>query len=377
MTAVTIEILERALKETLAKKGMGDEQIRDIAQFMMNFFGDQDEFADSGLSPEDRDIFYMLEGEGILTAREDEAQRRAGVRQIHYWVLNKESISKSAARSSQPGKKKEEPSLYDKLSAKVSCIICGKLVDSGAEKCPNCGFDMKIKYSAEPQKREIKPLSKEELETGNKVKCPLCNKLNPASANSCDSCGSLLKGKLGPAVREIKPMTEEELMGAKEKIKCPVCSRTSAKGTEKCQNCGYAFVKKPQKEEEKKEGGKKWCPYCTGSGATLGGKCTFCSGTGFITESDKPRLTCVYCTGTGKTVGGKCVFCDGEGWVTKVVKKRICLFCSGAGMILGGTVCDYCKGAGSIVIEEEEEKKTKEKIKDEKSGKEKPKEEKR
>lgn len=113
---ITKEILMKALKETLGRKGMSDEQVEDLAQYVMNFFGFHDEIIDNRLCSEDRDVFYMLEEEGILTTKEEEALlKKAKVWRIHYWVLHKDNIMKFAAKCEQPEEQKEEVSVYEKL----------------------------------------------------------------------------------------------------------------------------------------------------------------------------------------------------------------------------------------------------------------------
>jgi len=90
---VTISDLVKALRNTLGKKGMGEEDIKNLAEYLINFFGFEDYAIDNRLSPNDRDVFYMLEEIGLLkTEREEVTIKRGQVWRIHYWKLNKEKI---------------------------------------------------------------------------------------------------------------------------------------------------------------------------------------------------------------------------------------------------------------------------------------------
>lgn len=134
---------------------------------------------------------------------------------------------------------------------------------------------------------------------------------------------------------------------------CPICRRQSDKDAPMCNFCKYAWDKSLVQADDKagggkpSSGGKPVCPYCMGSGTTVGGKCLMCEGTGYF-DNKKPRITCAYCTGTGKTVGGQCYMCEGKGYVEKVVEKKVCRYCSGSGVSVGGP-CDRCGGRGVII----------------------------
>jgi hypothetical protein len=92
---VTIENLKTALQRSLENAGDQDEEwIDQIAQFVMDFFGFEERILDNRLTPRDRDIFYMLEGMGLLKTEMEEATIQKGkVWRIHYWILNREKIS--------------------------------------------------------------------------------------------------------------------------------------------------------------------------------------------------------------------------------------------------------------------------------------------
>jgi transcription initiation factor IIE alpha subunit len=115
---VTREILIRALGNTLGMKGMSGEDIVKLADYILSFFGFDDEIIDNKLTSEDRDVFYMLEEEGLLGTREEETQLKKGKPwRIHYWRLRYDSIKKLAESKSPVAKKESEYSIYDKMPA--------------------------------------------------------------------------------------------------------------------------------------------------------------------------------------------------------------------------------------------------------------------
>jgi hypothetical protein len=107
-----------ALHNTLGKKGMSDEDIRKLAEYLMSFFGYTDEVIDNRLTSEDRDVFYMLEEEGFLTTTQEEVLLKKGkLWRIHYWILKKDQILRLARRQEEELHKKDECSaVYDDIS---------------------------------------------------------------------------------------------------------------------------------------------------------------------------------------------------------------------------------------------------------------------
>lgn len=118
MTVVTMQQVELALKRTLGKKGMSDDEVKRMAEYVMSFFGYTDEVIDNRLTPEDRDVFYMLEEEGLLTTTQEEVLLKKGkLWRIHYWILKKDQIIRLA--SADEGAKAEKEAaedVYDQLS---------------------------------------------------------------------------------------------------------------------------------------------------------------------------------------------------------------------------------------------------------------------
>lgn len=100
MPIVLMSEVVSALKATLGKRGMPDAEIRILADYVMSFFGFETEVIDNNLDVADRDVFYMLEEEGLLGTRQEEVLIRKGKTwRIHYWVLRVDRIKALAKRS--------------------------------------------------------------------------------------------------------------------------------------------------------------------------------------------------------------------------------------------------------------------------------------
>src|SRR5256886_14188634 len=90
---LTVDDLTRAIKNSIDRTGMKEEEARAMAQHVLNFFGYSGRIIDNVLEPEDRDAFYMLEDSGILTTERGETTLYDGREgRIHYWMFRKERI---------------------------------------------------------------------------------------------------------------------------------------------------------------------------------------------------------------------------------------------------------------------------------------------
>ncbi len=102
MPVVTQSELREALKATVARRGMTEEQLDTLAEYLLSFFGYESEVIDNRLDVDDRDVFYMLEEEGLMTTRQEEVFIRKGkLWRIHYWVLRVDRV-KGLARNAPP-----------------------------------------------------------------------------------------------------------------------------------------------------------------------------------------------------------------------------------------------------------------------------------
>jgi len=115
LTMITIDDFRTALQNKLGKKGISEEHIAKLAEYIMNFFGYDDYVEDNRLKTKDRDVFYMLEEEGFLTTMREEVTLQKGkVWRIHYWKLKKEQILKYA-QEVKTEQKEDEFAVYSDL----------------------------------------------------------------------------------------------------------------------------------------------------------------------------------------------------------------------------------------------------------------------
>ncbi len=117
---LTLDILKKALSFKLDKKGMSRENIEKLAEYLMNFFGYDDYVSDNKLNSKDRDVFYMLEEEGLLKTLRDEVTIQKGkVWRIHYWVLRKNEIMRLAKAKRVEIDQEDKYKIYEDLSEDV------------------------------------------------------------------------------------------------------------------------------------------------------------------------------------------------------------------------------------------------------------------
>jgi hypothetical protein len=115
---ITLKVLKKALFKKLEKRGMTQDQVDNLAEYLMNFFGYDDYVTDNKLNTKDRDVFYMLEEEGILkTLSEEVTLKRGKLWRIHYWVLRKRDILRLAsAKPIHKDEKEDYGIVYKDLS---------------------------------------------------------------------------------------------------------------------------------------------------------------------------------------------------------------------------------------------------------------------
>jgi hypothetical protein len=110
-----------ALRNTLGKKGMAESDIKRLAEYLMSFFGYTSVVIDNRLTSEDRDVFYMLEEEGLLTTTQEEVHLKKGkLWRIHYWILKNDQILRLARQNEEAQKRIDDTSaIYDEISEEV------------------------------------------------------------------------------------------------------------------------------------------------------------------------------------------------------------------------------------------------------------------
>ncbi len=119
MTVITVQDVELALMNTLGKKGMEREEVKKLAEYVMNFFGFEDTISDNLLKAKDRDVFYMLQDVGILTTFQDQITIKKGkIWRLHYWVLKKREILR-LANLTEEVESEGDYAIYDDISNDV------------------------------------------------------------------------------------------------------------------------------------------------------------------------------------------------------------------------------------------------------------------
>ena len=90
MSIITLNDLSKAIANRV---GIGIDEARRDAGFVMDIFGFDDRVIDNVLDPEDRQLFYILEEEGMLTTEREETTLYDGREwRTHYWRLKKDTI---------------------------------------------------------------------------------------------------------------------------------------------------------------------------------------------------------------------------------------------------------------------------------------------
>ena len=94
MAAITEDELTRAIERTLVAHGkIPPGEARTTARMVLGYFGVEDSVLDNKLNSDDRDHFYRLEEEGLLSSEEEDATvSRGKTWRIHYWLLKKSRI---------------------------------------------------------------------------------------------------------------------------------------------------------------------------------------------------------------------------------------------------------------------------------------------
>src|SRR2546422_7007462 len=111
---LTVDDLTRAIKNSIDRTGMKEEEARAMAQHVLNFFGYSERIIDNVLEPEDRDAFYMLEDSGILTTEREETTLYDGREwRIHYWMFRKERIAQLVEAQKAEEEGGEMGAVYD------------------------------------------------------------------------------------------------------------------------------------------------------------------------------------------------------------------------------------------------------------------------
>lgn len=125
MNIITLNDLSKAI---LNRLGVDRKEAQRVAGFILDLFGYEERIIDNILEIEDRQLFYLLEEEGILISGREETTLYNGREWLtHYWQLNRNTILKYAkngwkrSRSVSSTKKQimemsNENNIYNSLS---------------------------------------------------------------------------------------------------------------------------------------------------------------------------------------------------------------------------------------------------------------------
>jgi hypothetical protein len=115
---ITVEDLSQAIQERI---GLIIEEADRDAEFVMDIFGYNDRIIDNVLEPEDRQLFYILEEEGLLTTEREETTLYDGREwRTHYWLFRKDRILGAAQQHrAKLAEKTEEFGIYEELPEDV------------------------------------------------------------------------------------------------------------------------------------------------------------------------------------------------------------------------------------------------------------------
>ena len=128
MNIITLDDLSKAIANRV---GIAMDEARRDAGFVMDIFGFQDRVIDNVLDPEDRQLFYILEEEGMLTTEREETTLYDGREwRTHYWIIRKDVIlkySRDAAKSNRAALSEKmqlvtdisEEAIYDSLDDQI------------------------------------------------------------------------------------------------------------------------------------------------------------------------------------------------------------------------------------------------------------------
>jgi hypothetical protein len=123
MEIITIKEMTKAIEN---KIGMKTRDAEKIALLILDTFGYESRIIDNMLTPEERQIFYMLQSEGFLSTSRERSRLHDGREWMtHYWKLQRRSIYTFAYNNIQKIRKKpilkvqrntKKDSVYNTLS---------------------------------------------------------------------------------------------------------------------------------------------------------------------------------------------------------------------------------------------------------------------
>jgi hypothetical protein len=118
LSVVTFREMRETLVALLGRRGMGPSEVGELAEYLLGFFGYGTEVVDNVLRPADRDVFYMLEEEGLLGTRQEEVLVTPGkLWRLHYWILRVDRVKRALREAGDEGEEVE--ALYQGMADEV------------------------------------------------------------------------------------------------------------------------------------------------------------------------------------------------------------------------------------------------------------------
>ncbi len=103
MAVIKLEDLVIAFRKTLSEKDYSEEDIQQLAEFIISLYGFDYAIVDNRLKPKDRNIFYKLEKANLVYTKQEEVTIKKGkVWRLHYWFLNRPFILKLSRGKEEP-----------------------------------------------------------------------------------------------------------------------------------------------------------------------------------------------------------------------------------------------------------------------------------
>jgi len=114
LNIVTVNELSTAIEEKL---DIDTVEAKKYANIVMDFFGFEDRIIDNTLEQKDRQLFYMLEAQGLLHTQREMITLVDGRQwRIHYWLLTKKTILRYSNNQLISTKhKNRQPSQHDNI----------------------------------------------------------------------------------------------------------------------------------------------------------------------------------------------------------------------------------------------------------------------
>jgi len=114
LNIVTLNELSTAIEEKLDIDAV---EAKRYAIIVMDFFGFEDRIIDNALEQKDRQLFYMLETQGLLHTQREMITLVDGRQwRIHYWLLTKKTILRYSNNQLISTKhKNRQPSQHDNI----------------------------------------------------------------------------------------------------------------------------------------------------------------------------------------------------------------------------------------------------------------------